>query len=216
MPPLLAPVVLFDLDGTLTDSAPGILASLSRALAAVGRDLPGHDVLDTVVGPPMRVNLARLGLAGEELETALAAYFAAYEAGGWADNEVFPGIAELLADLVGHGARLAVATSKAQRFADRILGHFDLARHFEFVGAASDDGARLAKADVVAHTLGALGTADAVMVGDRVHDVDGAAAHGLDTVAVGWGYGSAAEHAGARWRVGAVGELRALLVGGGS
>lgn len=210
-------MVLFDLDGTLTDSAPGILASFRHALASVGHPEPGRDVLDHVVGPPMRDTLSRLGLSGGALDAALAGYFDRYDAGGWAENEVFDGIPGLLADLGAAGVRLAVATSKSERFAHRILDHFDLSRHFEFVGAASNDGARRRKADVVAHTLDALGlpvAADAVMVGDRVHDVEGAAAHGIDTVAVEWGYGGAEEHAGARWAVGDVAALRVLLLDG--
>lgn len=218
VPTLVAPVLFFDLDGTLTDSAPGILASFQHALSTVGREPAPQAVLDHVVGPPMRDTMAGLGLAGNELETALAGYFDRYDTRGWSQNEVYGGIPELLTDLRAAGGRLAVATSKSERFAVRILEHFGLAGHFEFIGAASDDGARRRKADVIAHTLAALdlepGRTQVVMIGDRVHDVTGAAAHGIESVAVEWGYGTADEHAQARWVVSDVNALRALLFGG--
>jgi phosphoglycolate phosphatase len=222
MPQLLAPVILFDLDGTLTDSAQGILASFEYALAKVDWPAPSREVLDDVVGPPMRDTLSGLGMRGAELEDALADYFERYDAKGWAENTVFDGIPSLLSDLREAGARLAVATSKSERFAVRILEHFDLAGHFEFIGAASEDGARRRKADVIAHTLDALALdpgADGldgtvVMIGDRVHDVSGAKANGIPAIAVEWGYGDPVEHEGARWTAPDVDALRLLLLRG--
>lgn len=183
-------LVIFDLDGTLTDSAPGIVASFRHALAAVGADDPGGDLAGRIVGPPMHHTLAALGL-GDRVDAAVAAYRAEYTRSGWAMNTLYDGVAELLADLQAAGVRLAVATSKAEPIALRILEHFDIADGFEVVAGASVDGTRAAKADVVAHALQQLGPLPerVLMVGDRAHDVEGAAEHGIATVVVGWGYG---------------------------
>ncbi|GAY15717.1 HAD-IA family hydrolase [Mycobacterium sp. shizuoka-1] len=185
-------LVIFDLDGTLTDSADGIVASFRHALAAVGAEVPPGDLAGRVVGPPMHQTLAGLGL-GERADDAIAAYRADYTSRGWAMNSLFDGIPQLLADLRAAGTRLAVATSKAEPTARRILEHFGLAGHFDVIAGASVDGVRSAKADVLAHALSQLGPLPerVLMVGDRAHDVEGAAEHGIDTVVVGWGYGAA-------------------------
>lgn len=215
-------VTLFDLDGTLTDSAPGIVAGFRHALASVGAPEPDADLLDMIVGPPMVDTLRSLGLDEATTQRALASYFDRYDEVGWAENAVFDGIEELLITAARGGSRLAVATSKSERFARRILEHFSLAEHFEVIAGASDDGAaRRAKVDVIEHALRGLGidpidaerggTPNVVMVGDREHDVHGAAHWGIPTVFVGWGYGSAEEAAGARWSVDTVDELGRML-----
>ena len=123
----------------------------------------------------------------------MTAYRADYTSRGWAMNRPFDGITELLADLRAAGVRLAVATSKAEPTARRILEHFGLDGYFEVIAGASVDGARSAKADVVAHALAQLAPLPprVLMVGDRSHDVEGAGANGLETVVVDWGYGGA-------------------------
>ncbi len=128
-----------------------------------------------------------------DADAAIAAYRADYSTRGWALNSVFDGIPQLLADLRATGVRLAVATSKAEPTARRILAHFGLDAHFEVIAGASLDGARATKTDVMAHALTQLEPLPerVVMVGDRAHDVEGAAAHGIDTVVVDWGYGQA-------------------------
>jgi phosphoglycolate phosphatase-like HAD superfamily hydrolase len=185
-------LVIFDLDGTLTDSAEGIVSSFRHALATVGAPVPDGDLAGMVVGPPMHHTLARLGL-GEHTDAAIAAYRADYTTRGWAMNRLFDGIPALLAELRAAGVRLAVATSKAEPTARQILAHFGLDGHFEVIAGASPDGSRAAKRDVVAHALAQLEPLPerVVMVGDRSHDVEGAAEHGIDTVVVGWGYGAA-------------------------
>jgi len=184
-------LVIFDLDGTLTDSADGVVASFRHALATIGAEVPPGDLAGRIVGPPMHQTLHGMGL-GERAEHAIAAYRADYTSRGWAMNSLFDGVAQLLADLRAAGVRLAVATSKAEPTARRILDHFELADHFEVIAGASLDGSRSAKADVLAHALGQLHPLPerVVMVGDRAHDVQGAAAHGIDTVVVSWGYGA--------------------------
>ena len=128
---------------------------------------------------------------GARADAAVAAYRADYTSRGWAMNRPFDGVPELLADLRDAGVRLAVATSKAEPTAHRILAHFGLDGYFEVIAGASVDGARSTKADVVAHALDQLAPLPerVLMVGDRSHDVEGAAAHGIDTVVVDWGYG---------------------------
>lgn len=185
-------LVIFDLDGTLTDSAEGIVASFLHALSHIGAPVPEGDLVARIVGPPMDETFHALGL-GEDADAAFAAFRAEYGARGWAINTLFEGIETLLADLRAAGVRLAVATSKLEPTAQRILAHFDLDQYFEVIAGACPDGSRRSKREVLAHALAQLQPLPerVLMVGDRSHDVDGAAAHGIDTVVVGWGYGQA-------------------------
>ncbi|WP_301149678.1 HAD-IA family hydrolase [Mycobacterium simiae] len=185
-------LVIFDLDGTLTDSAEGIVASFLHALSHIGAPVPEGDLVARIVGPPMDETFHALGL-GEDADAAFAAFRAEYGARGWAINTLFEGIETLLADLRAAGVRLAVATSKLEPTAQRILAHFDLDQYFEVIAGACPDGSRRSKQEVLAHALAQLQPLPerVLMVGDRSHDVDGAAAHGIDTVVVGWGYGQA-------------------------
>ncbi len=189
--PVSPELVIFDLDGTLTDSANGIVSSFRHALGEIGAEVPVGDLARLVVGPPMHDTLRAMGL-GERADEAIVAYRADYTTRGWAMNSLFEGIADLLDDLRAAGVRLAVATSKAEPTARRIIEHFGLDHHFEVVAGASLDGVRASKADVVAHALTQLGPLPerVLMVGDRSHDVEGASAHGIDTVIVQWGYGA--------------------------
>ncbi len=185
-----ARLVIFDLDGTLTDSAEGIVASFLHALAHIGAPAPDGDLAAQIVGPPMDDTFRSMDL-GEDTEEAIAAFRAEYGSRGWAMNTPFDGVAPLLADLRAAGVRLAVATSKLEPTARRILAHFGLDRHFEVIAGAAPDGSRKTKAEVLAHALDQLRPLPerVLMVGDRSHDVHGAATHGIDTVVVGWGYG---------------------------
>ncbi|MCV7302545.1 HAD-IA family hydrolase [Mycobacterium barrassiae] len=183
-------LVIFDLDGTLTDSAQGIVASFRHALGTVGASVPEGDLAALIVGPPMHHTLQEMGL-GDDADDAIAAYREDYLARGWAMNRPFDGIPALLADLQSAEVRLAVATSKAEPTAQRILAHFGLDGHFEVIAGASVDGLRATKSEVVKHALVQLEPLPerVLMIGDRSHDVEGAAEHGIDTVVVGWGYG---------------------------
>ncbi|WP_175879801.1 HAD-IA family hydrolase [Mycobacterium sp. IS-2888] len=185
-------LVIFDLDGTLTDSAEGIVASFLHALSHIGAPVPEGDLAAQIVGPPMDDTFRAMEL-GEHADAAIAAFRAEYGARGWAMNTLFDGIATLLADLHAAGVRLAVATSKLEPTARRILAHFELDRYFDVIAGASPDGSRKTKEEVLAHALEQLRPLPGrvLMVGDRSHDVDGAAAHGIDAVVVGWGYGRA-------------------------
>jgi len=212
-------LVIFDLDGTLTDSADGIVSSFRHALGHIGAVVPDGDLASRIVGPPMHHTFSAMGLGIEATDAAIAAYRADYTSRGWAINSLFDGIGPLLADLRAAGVRLAVATSKAEPTARRILAHFGLHEHFEVVAGASVDGTRATKADVLAHALAQLQPLPerVLMVGDRRHDVEGAAAHGIDAVVVGWGYGradfadTAPETTGGASHVATVAELRRAL-----
>ncbi|QBJ98504.1 HAD family hydrolase [Rhodococcus sp. ABRD24] len=213
--------MLFDLDGTLTDSAPGIHNGFRHALAAVRGPEPTPEMLATVIGPPLMDSMRGMGLGDEATAAALTAYFERYDAIGWSENAVYEGIESMLTSARGTGARLAVATSKTEKFAVRILEHFGLAGYFEVIGGASSDGRRRAKADVIEHVLGGLGlpaapggTSGVVMIGDREHDVHGAAHWGIPTVFVEWGYGTPEEARGAQWSAPTVSHLEQILVGG--
>jgi phosphoglycolate phosphatase-like HAD superfamily hydrolase len=208
-------LVIFDLDGTLTDSAEGIVASFRHALHSVGATVPDGDLVSRIVGPPMHVTLQQMGL-GESADAAIAAYRADYMSRGWSMNRPFDGVAGLLTDLQAVGVRLAVATSKAEPTAARILAHFELDTYFEVIAGASPDGVRSTKADVVAHALRQLAPLPdrVVMIGDRSHDVEGAAVHGIGTIVVGWGYGHrdfADGDSGALAHVASVDDLREVL-----
>jgi len=185
-------LVIFDLDGTLTDSAEGIVASFLHALGHIGAPAPEGDLAAQIVGPQMDDPFRAMEL-GEHADAAIAAFRAEYGARGWAMNTLFDGIAQLLADLRAADVRLAVATSKLEQTARRILAHFELEQYFEVIAGASPDGSRKTKEEVLAHALAQLQPLPerVLMVGDRSHDVDGAAAHGIDAVVVGWGYGQA-------------------------
>jgi phosphoglycolate phosphatase len=190
-------VALFDLDGTLSESEPGIVGSLVTALGTVGVAVPTAEVLRLAIGPPFDTGLVDIGVPAEHVPAVIAAYRDVYEVSGLFDTGLYDGVPEMLAALRASGVTLAVATSKPQPTAERVLDHLGLAAHFTVVAGATYDGTRRTKADVIGHALERLGIEAGpavVMVGDRHHDIEGAAAHGIDTIAVAWGYGSANEH----------------------
>jgi phosphoglycolate phosphatase len=222
-------LVLLDLDGTLTDSAPGILASVRHAYAALGLPVPAEPLLRGFVGPPLAESFLTHGVPADLVGDAVAAYREVYAAGNLLDNAVYPGVPECLTALRDDGVRLAVATSKPEPMARRIVAHFGLEafleRGLDDVFGATLDGTRTSKGDVVGHALTSLDAAglDAtalaqaggvVMVGDREHDVHGAAAHGIACVGVAWGYAYPGElvAAGASAVVGTAGELATTLL----
>jgi phosphoglycolate phosphatase len=182
-------LVLFDRDGTLVDSAPGIWASVRAAAEDLGLPRPSPAQLRAMVGPPLQEGFAAaFGLTGTDVDRAVAAYRRHYTAGALLDATVFAGIPELLAELAGSGATLAVATSKPEPFALRVLAHTGLRPAFASVHAATLDGRIRHKDQVVAAALRAhRGAGPAVLVGDRAQDVLGAAAHGLPCIGAGWG-----------------------------
>jgi phosphoglycolate phosphatase len=182
-------LVLFDLDGTLVDSTPGIWASIRFAAAELGLPEPTPGQLRAMVGPPLQDGFAgAFGLTGDDVDRAVAAYRAHYTAGAMFDADVYPAIPELLARLRADGATLAVATSKPESFAVQILEHIGLLPEFASVHGATLDGAVRHKDQVVGAALAAHPDGERpVLVGDRSHDVLGARAHGLLCIGAGWG-----------------------------
>ena len=182
-------LVLFDLDGTLVDSTPGIWSSVRAAAAALGLAEPTPAQLRAMVGPPLQDGFALvLGVPPSDVDHAVAAYRAHYAAGAVLDVTVHDGVPAVLAELRGRGAVLAVATSKPEVFAVRVLEHTGLLPTFAAVHGATLDGAVRHKDQVVAAALAAHPEGRRpVLVGDRAHDVLGAAAHGLPCIGAGWG-----------------------------
>lgn len=212
-------ILFFDLDGTLTDSAPGILNSVTYALEKMGIRVEDRRALYRFIGPPLLDSFRDYyGMDSKRAEQAVAFYREYFSAGGLFENSVYEGIPSLLADLRAAGKTLAVATSKPEAFTHRILERFDLAKYFDFIGAATLDESRNQKHQVVAHTLALCGHPpldSVVMVGDRHHDVEGARLNGLETIGVLYGFGDRAEleQAGAAAIAETVADLRKILLG---
>ncbi len=189
-------IVIFDLDGTVWDSLPGIVGSLEHTFETFGREVPDRAVLTANIGPPLQQMLGELGFPPEEIDEATLVYRGRYVDRGVYEASIYPGVPELLAGLGDSGHRLATATSKGEGPTLQMLDHFGLTDHFEVIGAASMDASSMTKEAVLGRTLAALGGPDpseCVMVGDRSYDVRGAATHGLGCVGVLWGYGTADE-----------------------
>ncbi len=182
--------ILFDLDGTLTDSGPGIIRCARETFAHYGLPTPDDATMRTMVGPPLRDSFRRFGFSEELVEEAILYYRALYMAGGKYENIPYPGIRELLAKLQSDGHRLFVATSKPEHMAVDILEHFGMAGYFELICGALQDGIRDKKSAVISYLLEKAGhDGRTVMVGDTVFDVVGAAELGIPTIVVAWGYG---------------------------
>ncbi|MBQ3161049.1 MAG: HAD family hydrolase [Oscillospiraceae bacterium] len=198
-------VLLFDLDGTLTDSAEGIMNCAEHALNVMGIVEPDRNKLLRFIGPPLVDSFMDFyGLSREDAMKAVAAYRERYPVKGIFENRVYEGIPEALEMLKNGGKRLAVATSKPEVFALRILDYFDLAKYFEVVTGAELSGERNAKAEVIAECLKRLGNPDketVLMIGDRKHDVEGAKLCGIASAGVKFGYAeeNELENAGAEY-----------------
>jgi len=192
-----AGTALFDLDGTLTDPAEGITACIRHGLAAVDVDADKHGPLERFIGPPLNDSFAGLGLTPDQVDEAITAYRERFAIVGMFENEVYDGIPELLRGLTEARWTLAVATSKPDIFAVKILEHFELRSFFEVVAGATMTGTRRTKVDVLKHALAELGprtSADRmIMIGDRRLDIDAAHACGIGSIGVLYGYGSPEE-----------------------
>ncbi len=189
-------VILFDLDGTLTDSGPGITACVQYALEKMGRPEPDLKKLEVFIGPPLRDQfMSYAGFSKEEAEEATKYYRERYTKTGMFENSLYPGVEELLAYLKDQGCVLAVASSKPEPFVRQILEHFHLTGYFtEIVGAELEEGGISKKEEVIEETLRRLhmesSRQDVVMVGDRSYDVIGAHECGIQCIGVAYGYGS--------------------------
>ena len=188
--------ILFDLDGTLTDSKPGIIECIAYALEK--ENVPyTNQILDKMVGPPFRVSMHDfLGLEMPEIEKLIGIYRGVYEEYGYKNCKVFEGVEQMLSALKNAGKVLGVATSKPIKFTQMIMRDFDLGKYFDYVAGASSDASKEAKSDVIQGALENLGVKDkskVLMVGGRLYDIEGAHMQGIDCAAVLYGYGSKEE-----------------------
>lgn len=210
--------ILFDLDGTIADSAPGITASLGYMFENLGLPVPSPDELREWVGPPILDSFRdRAGMSPEESAIALSIYRDHYLENGGNGSPIFPGIPTILRSIHDAGVPLALATSKPEFPASVILDHGNLTANFRVISGASIDEIRSAKKDVIAEALNrfrmiGVDVSRPVMVGDRDYDVEGAAAHGIPAIFVTWGYGSPGEAEGAIHTVNDPAGLRPLLL----
>ena len=184
-------IILFDLDGTLTDSGEGITNCARLALEQFG--ITAGD-LRHFVGPPLRESFLKAGVPEDGIEEAITVYRSRYNTVGKYENIPYPGIRTLLKTLNAQGHRLFVATSKPETVSVDILKKFDLFKYFELVCGATFDRSRDTKASVIAYLLDKAGRCDhIIMVGDTAYDVIGAAAHKIPAIGVSWGYGNVEE-----------------------
>lgn len=206
--------ILFDLDGTLTDSAEGITKSVLHALNKFGIRETDREKLTTFVGPPLTDSFMRYyGVSREDASGPLTEYYREYFSDrGWKENRVYEGIPEALKALKNGGKHLILATSKPEFFARKIMEHFDLTQYFDIIGGSTLDGKLSRKGEVIEYVIRQVGkehTGEMVMVGDREYDVIGAKEHSLPCIGVLYGYGSREEleAAGADMICGTVEEL---------
>jgi phosphoglycolate phosphatase len=207
--------VFFDLDGTLTDPKVGITGSIQYALAKLDIPVPTQDELTWCIGPPLRASFVAL-LGGEEnADLGVALYRERFGTIGLFENEIYPGVVPVLETLHKSGRRLFVATSKPHVFADRIIDHFGLRPYFTRVFGSELDGTRVDKSALLRFALDETSTdpARAIMIGDRKHDVIGAANNGMPAIGALYGYGGREEltSAGAKHLVAAPGEIAELI-----
>ena len=190
-------ILLFVLDGTLTDPGEGITNSVAYALNKFGITVEDRKELYNFIGPPLIDSFMKYyNMSYEDGLKAVEYYREYFSVTGIFENTMFDGIPELLENIKKSGRIVSLATSKPEQYAVRILEHFDLTKYFDFVGAATMDESRSKKADVITYTLNKLNVTDksrVVMIGDRHHDIDGANQNGLDSIGVLFGYGDCQE-----------------------
>jgi phosphoglycolate phosphatase len=211
MKPHAIDTVFFDLDGTLTDPKIGITGSIQYALGKLGLHVPTQDELTWCIGPPLRASFVAL-LGGEkDADRGVELYRERFGTIGLFENTLYPGIADTLTAVTAPGRRLFVATSKPHVFADRIIDHFGLRKYFTRVFGSELDGTRVDKSDLLRYALdeASVDPARAIMIGDRKHDIIGAANNGIPAIGVLYGYGGREEliSAGARHLVASPAEI---------
>ncbi len=189
--------ILFDLDGTLTDSGLGITKAVQYALGQMGYEVPPRENLFSFIGPPLHKSFQKHYGMNEATSLEAVRQFRVYynQMGGILENEVYPGIRELLSELKKAGKRLMIATSKPQAAAELVMRHFGLDDWVPEIIGGTDDPARNTKGKVIAWCLREYGVdpKTAIMVGDREHDIQGAAENGIPAIGITWGYGDRAE-----------------------
>ena len=189
--------VLFDLDGTITDSGPGIMNCVRYALQKAGMPEADEAELRAFIGPPLHEQFRDFcGITDDQAEEMVRQYRERYSGTGIFENRVYDGVIPMLEQLKGAGIRILLATSKPEKFAKIIADHFGFAEYFDFIGGANMDGTRTDKQEVIEYVLESCGVSDRtdlIMVGDRRYDVEGAKKAGLASMGVLYGYGSREE-----------------------
>lgn len=209
--------ILFDLDGTLTDAAPGITNSVKYALSKFGIDETDDNKLRKFLGPPLISSFMEFyGFSKEKAQKAVEYYREYFVPHGIFENEVYSGIPKLLQKLKADGKTLIIATSKPETFAVQIAEHFEIDSYFDLIAGSNLDNTRSKKAQVIEYaleTLGILDRAHAVMIGDREHDIKGAKKTGLRSIGVLYGYASSGEleNAGADFTANSPEELYTII-----
>lgn len=189
-------VILFDLDGTLTDSAEGVIRSVQHMQEKMGFKVWETADLKFIVGPPlMKTFTEDFAMDRETAEKAVVVFRERYTSIGMYENKVYDGVEEMLAALKAKGKRMGVATSKKEELAVEILEHFGIAKYFDVIGGDQREIGRDTKAKVIDHVLETLQAEkdDVIMVGDRMFDIEGAHALGIPCIAVEYGYGDREE-----------------------
>lgn len=210
-------VILFDLDGTLTDPKLGITKSVQYALAKFNIHEPDLDKLVPFIGPPLVESFQEFyGLSKEEATDGVIYYREYFTKAGMFENAVYPGIKIMLTQLTEQGKKLIVATSKPTVFSEQIIEHFELKQFFSMIVGSNLDGSRIHKDEIIGFVLTELAEFDyknIVMVGDRMHDIVGAQKNDIDSIGVKYGYGTETELIAAKptYLVGSVSELTELL-----
>lgn len=209
--------ILFDLDGTLTDAAPGITNSVKYALSKFGIDETDDNKLRKFLGPPLISSFMEFyGFSKEKAQKAVEYYREYFVPHGIFENEVYSGIPKLLQKLKADGKTLIIATSKPETFAVQIAEHFEIDSYFDLIAGSNLDNTRSKKAQVIEYaleTLGILDRAHAVMIGDREHDIKGAKKTGLRSIGILYGYASPGEleNAGADFTANSPEELYTII-----
>ncbi len=205
-------VLFIDVDGTIIDSYPGIRRCFIETLTQLGEPIPTEDWLKTIPGPPLEHTFTRLNI---DPIPAKRIYHELYSDYGWQESTLFPGWPNALAEWKTAGHTIFTATSKGENNATRMLERLGVIDYFDFIGAASPDGSRVRKADVIAHVIETmnlkLDPSDTLMIGDRHHDTEGAATFGIPTALVTWGYGSKPEWDQASWTAATMEELKGII-----
>lgn len=210
-------IILFDLDGTLTDPGQGITNSVAYALEKFGVSVDDKRELYKFIGPPLKDSFMKYyGFTESEALKAIEFYREYFRDTGIFENQVYDGVKELLGDIRSSGRKIVLATSKPEEFAKRILEHFHLSEYFHVVAGASMDSSRSKKGDVIKYALEmckAATCSEVIMIGDREHDIFGARENGIDSVGVLYGYGNRQEleNAGATYIAERVSDIFTLL-----
>lgn len=189
--------ILFDLDGTLTDSGEGIMNSVEYALEKYGIKVEDREQLRAFVGPPLAEQFSKFcGFSAEEGHRAVDVYREYYQEKGIFENSVYEGIPEVLETLKSRGYKICMATSKPEKYAKLIAEHFDFAKYFDVIAGSLMDGGRVNKNEVIEYVLEQCGATDrekVLMIGDRCYDIIGAKKAGTHSMGVLFGYGSREE-----------------------